>query len=404
MIENLEQNNNIIPQKSEPAPAAQPAGQSPADSEDPAECLESILGKINEAHVKENVVVEASLYKEAEDLFKEFTGQNLTEKVKTAAMEEVEDEGAEVFSENDSGSKENIDKEIEAFKFKQQAFATKKSWQILSEEEKKQHLNDINNFTVAAEKKIGELQKNGFDVSKELFFNMVSNGYMFLNIKKSIWSRKIKIPVLLGGGAYKYETMSIGEFETSLLMMQKLLNLIAEQASFNKIEKDLYHIKRRWERRKIRKTKEILKAVIRTIRSEKIQEEEKKEIRKRLEEKIRGKIQKEVEAEERASLEKLSNIGEVGALERLKEFEQLEKKTDKNIRKGILDIQKSLEKDIQERTLEEKKISDIIKKQLEKGKVSKKRSAYLSKITKEEEDKTPNEGAAPREEPVNPVE
>jgi hypothetical protein len=198
--------------------------------------------------------------------------------------------------------------------------------------------------------------------------------------------------------------MSVREFETSLLMMQKLLNLIAEQASFNKIEKDLYHIKRRWERRKIRKTKEILKAVIRTIRSEKIQEEEKKEIRKRLEEKIRGKIQKEVEAEERASLEKLSNIGEVGALERLKEFEQLEKKTDKNIRKGILDIQKSLEKDIQERTLEEKKISDIMKKQLEKGKISKKRSAYLSKITKEEKDKTPNEGAAPREEPVNPVE
>ena len=42
-------------------------------------------------------------------------------------------------------------------------------------------------------------------------------------------------------------------------------------------------------------------------------------------------IKKEVEIEERQALEKLSNIGEVGVLERMKEFENLEKKIKKNI-------------------------------------------------------------------------
>jgi len=366
--------------------------------------LEIILKDIGEANAKGNVVLEASLYKEAQDLFKEFTGQDLMEKAHAAAAEEITSEGTRISDKKDFLSEKNLNKEIESFKFKQQIFAAEKGWQSLSEEEKKQYLGDKNNFTTAIEKKIEELKKSGFDVSKELFYNMTANGYMFLNIKKSIWNGKIKIPVLLGPGAYRYETMSVKEFEASMVMMQKLFDLIAKQAAKDKLEKELLHARRRWRKRKMRKVREILKAVTGAIKAGEIQEAEKKEIRKRLEEKIRTKIQKEVEAEERAALEKLSNIGEVGVLERLKDFEQLEKKTDKNIKKEILNIEKSLEKDIEERTEEEKKISDIMKKQLEKGRISKKRGAYLSKITKEEKEKTPKENTAPAEKIENPAE
>jgi len=395
MNDNLRQNYNQIPKKDLLKP------------EDSAERLEIILKNIDEAHIKENKTLETSLYKEAQDLFRAFTGEDIMEKAEAAAKKEVESEGSKMVAKKDFLSQEKLNKEIEAFKFKQQTFAVEKGWQLISEEERKQYLGDINNFISAIEKKIEELKKNGFDISKEIFYNMVANGYMFLDLKKSFFRGKMLIPVLLGTGAYKFKTMSIKEFENSAVMMQGLFDLIAKQAVEDRLNKELLYAKRRWQKRKMRNMREILNAATKTIKSEEIQEAEKMEIRKRLEEQIRTKIQKEVEAEERESLKKLSNIGEIEVLERLRDFEKLEKKTDKNIKKDVQKIEKSLEKDIRERTEEEKKIGGIMKKQIEKGKISKKRIAYLNKVTKEEEEKKEEkeeEVATPIEEAVTPAE
>ncbi len=392
MAEELQQDNNQVPQKGVVI-----------EPDNPADRLGDILRGINEAHLKENSAMELSLYKEAEELFKTFTGQDLMEKAVAAAQEEVESEGSKMVSKQAYFSDENFKKEVEAFKFKQQTLAVEKGWQKLSETEKKLYLNDINNFISAIEKKIEELKKNGFGISKEIFYNVTANGYMLLNMKKSFFRGRILVPVLIGDGAYKFETLSLKEFENSVAMMQSLFDLTAKQAVEDKLSKESLYAKRRWHKRKMRKVREILKAVSKTLKEEEIQEEEKKEIRKRLELKIRGKIQKEVEAEERASLEKLSNIGEVGVLERLKGFEQLEKKTDKNIKKEIEKMGKSLEKDIQERTKDEEKIDVILKKQMEKGRISKKRMTYLGKATKGEENKS-KENISPTEETTGPIE
>lgn len=375
--ENSQQNNdqiNQIPQKNI------------AETENPGQRLEDILKEINEAHTKENKTLENSLYREAQDLFKAFTGQDLFEKARAAAVEEIESEGSKMTPKKDSFSEENLKKEIDGFKFKQQASTIQKSWLLLSDAEKKQYLNDTGLFISAIEKKIRELSKAGIDISKEVFCNLMANGYMLVNYKRSIFTGKILIPVLLGAGAYKYKATSIKEFGDFATMMQSLSDLIARQAVEDELNKKLFYTKKRWHKRKMRKIREIIKAAAKTMESQQLQEAERAEIRKRLEEQIKEKIQKEVEAEERASLEKLSNIGEVGVLERLQEFEHLEKKTDRNIKKEIEKIEKGLEKDIQERTADEKKISNIMKKQMEKGRISKKRTSYLSKVVEEEKE------------------
>lgn len=352
--------------------------------DNPIKELESILNGIKDAHLAENEKMEKELYTKAQNIFKSFTGQDLIERAETAAKNEILAEGSKIFSREELQSKIKFTKESEEFRFVQQNSAVQKSWEIISDDEKKMFLNDINNFISAIEKKIEELKKDGFSLSKEIFYNLTSNGYMLLNVKKSIWDGKILIPVMMGPGAYKFKRISLRDFEDFLLMSQKLFDSVVEQAINEKIRKDVLYSEKRWNERKTRIIKEILNAVVKNIKEQELKEDEKAEIRKKLEEKIKTKIQEEVEAEERASLEKISNIGEVGALERLREFERLEKKTDKNIEKDLQKIEKSLKKDIEQRTAEEKRITNIMRKQQEKGKISKKRIGYMKKITSEE--------------------
>ncbi|MEI7424643.1 MAG: hypothetical protein WCK10_00795 [Candidatus Staskawiczbacteria bacterium] len=389
MIEDLQNNNqNILNANNNPnileAPQSPQPTQTEIEETSPTKELENILTKIDKASKAENKKLEDSLYIKAQELFKNFTGQDLIERAELAAKEEVKIEGSKIYSKDELLSKIKFDKEAEEFRFTQQNNSVQKSWQMLSDEERKLFLNDINNFISAIEKKIEELKKDGFSFSKEIFYNLTANGYMLLNLKKSIWDGKILIPVMMGPGAYKFKRISIRDFEDFLIMSQKLFDSILDQAITEKIRKDISHSAKRWDERKIRKVKEILKAVSKNIKDQELKEEEKIAIRKKLEEQIKTKIKSEVEAEERASLEKLSNIGEVGALERLRDFEKLEKKTDKNIERDIQKIEKSLKKDIEQRTEEEKKIATIMKKQMEKGKISKKRISYLKKVTNDE--------------------
>ena len=370
MEENLQQESNQVP-----------LPHKDSTQENPGDRLEAILKDIKEAHNKQNSALELSLYKEAEDLFKKFTGQDLIKKAEDAAHEEIESEGSKMVSKEKILSDESFKKEIDAFKFKQQTYAAQKSWQLLSTDEKKQYLNDISNFISAIEKKIEELKKSGFSMSKEIFYNLTANGYMILNTRKSFFTGKMLVPVLLGDGAYKDKTMSLKEFENLVTMMQALFDLIAKQAVQDRLNRELLAAQKRWQKRKMRKVRDIIKAAAKTMKEEKIQDAERAEIKKRLEAQIKEKIQNEVETEERQALEKISNIGEVGVLERLKDFEHSEKMTDKNIKKEIEKMGKSLEKDIKERTEDEKKITGIMKKRVEKGKISKKRITYLNKIT-----------------------
>lgn len=376
---------NKIPEDTFSIPSPQipviPAEEIKKPEDSPAVELTSILANIQKAHRADNKKLEDELYFKAQELFKSFTNQDLLERAEMASKDEIISEGSKFFSKEELTSKEKFDKESEEFRFTQQHSAVQKSWELISDDERKSFLNDINNFIAAIEKKIEELKKDGFSLSKEIFYNLTSNGYMLLNVKKSIWDGKILIPVMMGPGAYKFKRMSIRDFEDFLVMSQKLFDSILYQAITEKIRKDVLYSEKRWNERITRKIKEILTAVAKNIKDQELKEEEKLEIRKKLEEKIKTKIKEEVEAEERASLEKLSNIGEVGALERLRDFERLEKKTDKNIEKDLKKIEKSLQKDIKQRTIEEKRITNIIKKQLEKGKISKKRISHLKNIT-----------------------
>jgi len=62
----------------------------------------------------------------------------------------------------------------------------------------------------------------------------------------------------------------------------------------------------------------------------------------------------------------------VGVLEKLRDFEQLEKKTTKISEKEIGENRKGLEKDYTGRTEDEKKINNILKNNLKKVKFPKK--------------------------------
>jgi phage FluMu protein gp41 len=353
------------------------------ESEGPAQRLEQIMGDMSEARKRRDYALEDSLLKQLSDLFKEYTGQDLMEKAISAAKEEVEFEGGKTTPKKDLLSEDSFKKEVEAFKLRQQTLSAKKAWEKLSVDEKNLYSNDIAFFVAALEKKAEELKKSGYVISKEVFCNMTANGYSLLNTKKNFWG-KIVLPVLIGDGAYRFEIMSSRDFTNMLAMMQDLSDLTATQAVADRFNKELLYGKRRWQRRKARKIKEIIASVTKTVKEEYLEESEKTKIKEQLGEKIKEKIIKEIELEERASLQRLAEIGEIGPLERLRDFEKLEEKTDRNIRQEIKKLEKGLTKDIEERNKEEKKITSLLKKQVKKGKILKKRKNYLNKVAPQE--------------------
>lgn len=384
MTENLKQNVN---QTSTPETVVKTANESmpaPEDKNNLIHQLKDALKGMLDASARANRTTENSFYKQAQSLFTTITGEDLAYKADLTARDEIVFEGYKILSKNNILSKENFEKELGFFKFRQQALAVERAWSLVSDEEKKQYGGDPNAFIARIEKKCDEFKKHGLDISKEIFCNIIANGYMLLDSKKKFLGGRIQIPVRLFSGAYKFRVFAIKDFADSVSMMQSSFDLTAQQTVQDKLNKKLLYSKNRFRKRKLRKARELIEDLIKQMDLKQKPNEDRMKIIKTLEEEIRTKIQKQVENEEREALEKITEVGEVGVLRRLKDFAYSERQTAKNIMKDIRKLEKNLEKDIKDKNKSEKKIGGIINKQIKKRKISKRKSSYIRTISKKE--------------------
>lgn len=364
--------------------------QNPTEYESPEERLSIILKGINEAIASQNKSKETVLYKNAQDLYKSMTGEDLIEKATAAAKAEIESEGIKTVQKGGAVAEEIFKKNMEDFKSRQQHSAAVKTWELITEEERKQFGEDINLFISQMGKRLQDIRKDGLAIPEEVFYNMLASGYMINNIKSNPFNGKIRIPILITHGNYKFKTISKKDFQDLAVIMQNFFYLTAKQALEDAQNKKMSGSKARWHKRKLRKARELLKALLEKIENDKKQGGEKSKMMQTLEEEIRTRIQKQVENEAREALENMTEIGEVGVLRRLKDFENLEKETDRNIKKDIKNVEERLERDIQDRAKEGKRISSIIKKQVKKGKIYRKRMNYMKKAEEKVEKQQKN--------------
>ena len=385
MEENLKQNANQTPVSEAAAKSADESIPVPEDKNSLIHQLREALKGMRDASAQANRITEKTSYKQAQDLFTEITGEDLAKKADLAARDEIVSEGSKIISQNNALSEENFKKELGAFKFRQQNLATEKAWNSISDEEKKQYGGDINTFIAGIGKKCDEFKKHDFVISKEIFCNIIANGYMLLNSKERFFGGRIQIPVRLFSGAYKFKVMSVKDFADFIAIMQASFDLTAKQAVQDRLDKKLLYSENRFHKRKLRKARELIEDLIKQTELKQKPGEDRIKMIRTLEEEIRAKIQKQVENEEREALEKISEVGEVGVLRRIRDFEYSEKETAKNIKKDIKKLEKNLEKDIKDKGKNEKKIGGIINKQIKKRKISKRKSAYIRSISEKGE-------------------
>lgn len=331
--------------------------------------IENILKDIQQARAKGNRKVEDALYTEAQKFFKQMTGEDLIKKAKEESMKEFESEGFGTSPKGDVFSEDNFNKQLEIFRSQQQSFGLKKAWDMISPEEKRSYQDDISVFVSDIEKKRTDLSRGGLNVSKEVFYNMVAGGYMFAGIKKSLFSGKIKIPVLLGEGAYKYAALSQKEFDNLINTLQILFDLIARQAVEDKLNKKFLNGKRRWNQRLKRNMRELLLNEINKI-------EDKKRNEEMIGLKIENEVQRRMALRAKDFAEELEGIKDENAFKNLEQLEHSNKQADKYIKKELEKITKNLSKEIKDIGQEETNIKKIIKKQEEKNTSLPKKAAY----------------------------
>lgn len=341
------------------------------------EQLRQILQEIQDARSKNNKKAENDSYAKAQEIFGQLTGKDLGQEAKAQALQEFSSEGFGMSQKAQVFSQANLERQIEIFRNQQQTFGLQKSWNMISPEEKKSYQDDISVFVSNVEKKRNDLERAGLSVSKEIFYNMIAGGYMFPDIKKGFLSGKIKIPVLLGEGAYKYKSFSRKEFDNLVETLQMFFNLIASQAAEEKISKKFINGKRRWNQRLKRKMRELLEKEILKFESQK-QEEQMTEL------KIENEVQRRLAERAKDYAQELEGIDQENAFKNLEKLEQATKESDKQIKKQLEKITKDLSQEIRQIGEDENKIKKIIKKQEEKNKALPKKAAY-QKLIKEQE-------------------
>jgi len=341
--------------------------QEPAELR-PDDELRSVLNDINDAISKKDKTLESSCYERAQNIFEKITGENLIEKAEKEARAEAEAEGSRSISLKDVFTEENLNYEIEKFKVKQRDFDMQRTWGFLSEEEKKKYDNDINLFFTEMENKLEKFGVLTGPVSREIFYNMMACGYMFSDLKKSIFDGRIKIPVFLGAGVYKFKAMSQRDFENWMAVLQNSFDLISRQAVENTLNKKIIKAKRGWQKRKSRKIKELLYRAIDKIETE-----------KRMEEKIRQKVQEQMELQQKKFEQEHSGIKEAEAIKKFKKFEDEEKKADKELKRELVKMEKRIDKDLKGADEDKKEADKLEKIHEKKEKISAQKDVF-SKI------------------------
>lgn len=368
MVENLEQESQ---QSSADAP--QPEAESPESK------LRVILRSINEVKIKGDKKAEISLYQEAQNIFQAITGENLIEKAQVESKSEAESEGLKIMPKGSTVTEQELNVEAENFRTEQQYFGIKRGWELISKEEKKEYGNEINVFIAKTEQKREALEKRRINISKEIFYNMMGGGYMFINLREK-FSGRIQVPILLGEGAYKFISMSRKEFDNWIITMQIFFDLITEEVVKGKFNKKKSVSQKRWRERKMRKMRELLRAAIEKIEEKNRQDQE-----------IERRVQERIEIYQKEFEPIIPKAGESAALKRLKDFEHAEKEVDKDIKKELEKITKKLSKEIEETNDEEQKVSKIIKNQEKRYKIRKKRAGYMRVVEQSEKKKEEKE-------------
>jgi hypothetical protein len=329
-----------------------------------------ILKNVQELRSKNDRHGENALYLQVKDIFEQAYGEDLFKKAEEGAMQELTSEGFRILGKSTAFSKDNLERQAELFRDQQQTFGLQAGWQSISEAEKKSYQNEISLFVADTEKKRTELKRAGVNVSKEIFYNMIAGGYMFPDIKKSFISGKIKIPILLGEGAYKFSVVSKKEFENLIGALQTLFEMIVRQAVSERINNRFFGGKKRWRERKKRKIREILEQKIRSIDDE-------KKMNEMIELRIQNEVQQRIAQREKDFAQEVEGLKEEEAIKRLESIERSNKLADQQMKKEIEQVAKNLSKDIETIRQEEIKIKKIKKQQARKNQSLPKKSAYM---------------------------
>lgn len=355
----------------------------------PEERLQSLLQSIKDSIAQKDNASELSYYEQAQTILKEITGENLMERAKKEALQEAEIEGAKTVNPREIFTEEGIKYEMEKFKIKQRDFDLQTIWGFISDEEKKKYDNDINLYFSELENRLQKFSGlTSVRVSSEIFYNMMASGYMLSDLKKTVLGTKIKIPIFLGAGVYKFKAVSQKDFEGWMGIIQNSFNLIARQAIEDALNKKMVKAKKGWVKRKKRKIREILQETINKLASE-----------RRMEEEIKRKVQEELEVQNKKFEEEHADISGAEALEKFQELEKEEKKADKELKKELHKMEKRLDKDLRDTANDEKEVKKISNIHRKKGKISIEKEVF-SKII--EQDKKPADEQPPGGENKNP--
>lgn len=331
----------------------------------PEDKLKNALSSITDARIKENRAEEKIARQEANAVYMEITGENLLEKAKELALAEVESEGFRIVPKRIISPQQTLEEEAEKFKIDQQPFGLQRGWQLLSEAEKKSYENDYNMFVAGTEQARQKLEKKGIPVSREVFYNMVGSGYMFSDLRKSFLGGKIKLPILVGEGVYKFNSMSEKQFLNLVNLLQNFVDLIARKATSDQLNKRAAYKKKRWHERKMRKIRELLLAKINEI-----------ETGKRIEQTIKIKVQEQIEIEHKKEEEKHPEIKESEAISKFKALEHQEKQAEKELGKELHKMEKRLQRDVKETQKSAQQIGTLEKKQKKVARIEEKKVLY----------------------------
>lgn len=345
----------------------------------PEERLRSLLQNIKGAIAKKDTSSELSYYEQAQAVLKEINGENLMERVKKEARQEAEIEGSKTINPREVFTEEGIKHEMEKFKLRQRDFDLQTIWGFISDEEKKKYNNDINLYFSELENRLQRF--SGLvtvRISSEVFYNLIASGYMLSDLKKAMFGAKVKIPIFLGAGVYKYKAFFQKDFEGWISILQNSFDLTARQAVEDLLNKKMVKAKKGWVKRKKRKIREILQETINKLEAE-----------KRMKEEIERKVQEELEIQQKKFEDEHADISGAEALEKFQKLEKEEKAADKELKKELHKMEKRIERDLRDTAGDEKEVKKISNIHRKKGKISIEKDVY-SKII--EQDKNKKEG------------
>ncbi|MBU3895756.1 hypothetical protein KKG36_00310 [Patescibacteria group bacterium] len=209
---------NIAPKTEAPAPELEPEKQEAVPEASEPETAKEVLPKESKEDALKGAVVgtytelmdlvalkpgEFSIasreladikWEKLQGLIKELNGRNLGREVRVAAHIEAEKEGAKITTKAEFFSKENIAKKEAAAREGIKAEGIKRAWDSgLSEKERKKY-KDVAGFEKAMEEKRKDMEKKGFPMPEEAFYQYLSEGCRPYETKrKGIFRKRFRI-------------------------------------------------------------------------------------------------------------------------------------------------------------------------------------------------------------------